>query len=298
MKCMYIYNPKSGKQGQKRRREYVEDRLKSKFSEVLVKETTCRGDAGRFAKEACGVYDVLVVSGGDGTLNEVVNAIATEEVKPKIGYLPTGTTNDLAHSLKIPKNIKKAVDIVLNGKSTKHDIIKINDKFAIYVCAFGAFTAASYTAGQKSKKRFGKLAYYANGIREIKHTNKFFMRLKTDVIEFESDIILGIIANSRYVSGFKINKMADHQDGNVNVILFKEHKRKGISLKMLFNIARTFLFGITTLKNSKNCVVLKLNKFSVEFEEDVAINLDGEKGFKGSFDLEVLKQHVEIFVKG
>lgn len=298
MKCVYIYNPTSGKQKNGKNTEFIVNKLKSKFEVVDVMPTGKRGDAGEFAKNACGVYDLIVISGGDGTVNEVVNAIATEPQRPQIGYVPTGTTNDLAHSLKIPKNVKKAVDIILNGKTIKHDIFKINDKFGIYVCAFGVFTASSYTSSQKTKKRWGKLAYYFNGIREIGHANKFDVSIKTDTIVFDSSIILGIIANSRYVSGYKINKMANCSDGYVNIILFKEKKKKGISLKMLFNIFKLFLFGITTLKNSKNAVVLKLNKFTLEINEDIPINIDGEKGLNGSFDFEVLKQHIDIYVKG
>lgn len=298
MKCLYVYNPTSGRQNNKKNTSYIMQKLKTKFDVVDVKPTAKRGDAGTFAKEACGVYDVFVVSGGDGTMSEVVNALANMPNRPKVGYIPTGTTNDLAHSLKIPKNIKKAVKIILNGNLVNHDIFKINNQYGIYVSAFGLFTASSYTAKQKNKKKFGKLAYYFSGFKEIKNAHKFNFTLKTNELEFSSNIILGIIANNKYVSGYKINKMADCSDGYVNVILFKEKKKKGVSLRMLLKIARVFLFGITTLHNTKDIVVLKLNKFSVNFEENVVINIDGERGLEGSFDFEVLKQHIEIFVRG
>ena len=298
MKCVYIYNPKSGKQKNAKIVGYVEKRLKEKFDIVDVMPTGQRGDAHRFALNACGKYDVLVVSGGDGTLNEIINAISNEENRPSIGYIPTGTTNDLAHSLKIPKNVKKAVNIILCGNHVKHDIFQVNNHYGIYVCAFGLFTESSYTASFKNKKKFGKLAYYFSGIKEIGAINKFPILLSTNVLKIEENIVLGIIANSRYVSGYKINKMANCSDGYVNVILFKENKRKGISLRMLFKILKLFLFGLTTLKNSKDCVVLKLNNFSVKLADNIAINLDGEKGQSGSFDFKVLKQHVNIFVKG
>lgn len=298
MKCLYVYNPTSGRQKNPKNIRYVVKKLKTKFDVVDVKHTKKRGDAAIFAKNACGVYDVFVVSGGDGTMSEVVNALAQMENRPMVGYIPTGTTNDLAHSLKIPKNVKKAVKIILNGKTVNHDIFKVNNQYGIYVSAFGIFTASSYTAKQKTKKRFGKLAYYFSGVKEIKNAKNFTFTLKTKDLEFTSKIILGIIANNKYVSGYKINKMADCSDGYVNVILFKEQKPKGVSLKMLLKIAKVFLFGVTTLSNSKDIIVLKLDKFSVHFEENVVINIDGERGLEGSFDFEVLKQHIQIFVKG
>lgn len=297
MKCIYIFNPKSGKKKHVKLQDYIVKKLLNKFDVVDVRPTKKRGDASEFAKEACGNYDVIVVAGGDGTLNEIINGIANEENRPKIGYIPTGTCNDLASSLSIPKNIKKAVNVILNGNPLKHDIFKVNDRYGIYVSAFGLFTATSYTAKQTSKNKFGKLAYYFSGIKELGRTKKFPITLKTENLEFTTDIILGIIANSRYVSGFKIDKNSDCRDGFVNVILIKEKNKKAVSLKSLFTIARLFLFGVASIKNVKNCTILKLDKFNIKLDENMPVNVDGENGGKGSFDFDMLKQHIEIFVK-
>ena len=297
MKCVYIFNPKSGKQKHVKMQDYIVKKLLDKFEIVDIRPTKKRGDAQIFANEACGVYDVIVVAGGDGTLNEVINGIAECENRPKIGYIPTGTCNDLARSLKIPFNIKKAVKLILSGNSLKHDIFKANDKYGIYVCAFGIFTSASYAAKQSTKNKFGKLAYYFSGITEIGKTKKFPITLKTTNLEFTTDIILGIIANGRYCSGYKIDKDADCRDGYVNVILFKEKNPKKISLKTLLTIARLFLFGVTNIKNVKNCSILKLNHFSINLNETTPVNIDGEQAFKGQFNFEMLNEHIEIFVK-
>jgi diacylglycerol kinase (ATP) len=297
MKCIYVYNPTSGKQNNPKKRDYILRELGKKFDVVDCKSTKKRGDAGAFAREACGQYDVLVVSGGDGTLNEVINAIATEKVRPKIGYIPTGTTNDLAHSLKISRNVKKAVKIILDGKSAKHDIFKVNDRYGIYVCCFGIFTKSSYATSQKEKKYFGRFAYFRYGVKEIFTSNSFPAKITYDGGEQNGNYALGIIANSRYVAGFRINKMASCDDGCVNLVLVKDYRKKGVSLPTLTNIFKLFLFGLTTLKNGKKYTILKLNKFHIDVPEKTIINLDGESGLKGPFDLEVLKQHVEIFVK-
>jgi diacylglycerol kinase (ATP) len=230
-------------------------------------------------------------------VNEVVNAIAYVPDRPKIGYIPTGTTNDLAHSLKIPKNVKKAVKIILDGKYVSHDIFRVNDKYGIYVCAFGLFTGSSYGATSVSKKKFGRLAYFKYGIQELFGAKPFLVTLDFGENTFTGNYALGIIANSRYVAGYKINKMATCNDGYVNVILVNDKVKKGVSLGALLRIAKIFLFGMNSIKKTKNCIILKLNKFKMTLPEDAQINLDGEAGFKGSFDFEVLKQHIDIFVK-
>lgn len=297
MKCIYVYNPTSGKQNNSKNREYILSELKKKFEVVDCKATEKRGDAGVFAKEACGVYDVFVVSGGDGTVNEVVNALAGMENRPKIGYIPTGTTNDLAHSLRIPKDIKKAVKIIIDGHYVSHDIFRANDRYGIYVCCFGVFTQSSYATSQKAKKHFGRLAYFRYGIKEMFASKPFDVKLEYDNKIIEGQFALGIIANSRYVAGYKINNAAVCDDGFVNVVLFKNTRKKRVSLTSFLRIFRLFLFGIRSLKNNKNTIILKLNKFKISLPTSLTVNLDGESGGSGEFEFEVLKQHIDIFVK-
>lgn len=297
MKCVFIYNPTSGKQKNADFSKYIVGRLKEKFDTVDVRPTGKAGDAEIFAREACGIYDVLVISGGDGTMNEIVNGLANQENRPIIGYIPTGTTNDLAHSLKIPKNVKKAVEVILNGKVTTHDIFKVNDRFGIYVCAFGMFTGSSYQASQKEKKRFGRLAYFRSGAKELFSSKPFPVELTYENTSLSGNFALGILANSRYVAGYKVNKMACCNDGFVNVILIKSSGKRYVTLPAILRIFKLFLFGMNTLKTNKKCYILKLNKFHVDVSKNIAINLDGEKGLEGSFDFEVLKEHIKIFVK-
>lgn len=297
MKCVYIFNPKSGKQKNQEIAKYVVSRLKQKFDSVHIQPTQKQGDAGVFAREACGKVDVIVVSGGDGTMNEVINSIAQIPNRPKIGYIPTGTTNDLAHSLKIPKNVKKAVDIILNGKFIKHDIFKVNERFGIYVCAFGIFTGTSYQTSQKEKKHFGRLAYFKSGAKEIFEGRPFPLEIEFENKNLSGNFVLGIVANSKYVAGYQINKQACCNDGFVNVILMKTTRKKRLSLSSILRVFTLFLFGMKTLKNNKKCTILKLQKFKINLPQNTTINIDGEEGFNGSFNLEVLPQHIEIFVK-
>ena len=297
MKCVYIYNPNSGRKKHVPLKNYIINKLKTKYDVVDVMPTQKNGDATEFARHACGKYDTIVVGGGDGTLNEVVNGIAENENRPKIGYIPTGTTNDLANSLKIPRNIKKAIKVILEGTSIKRDIFKVDKKYGIYVCAFGIFTSASYEAKQTDKNKFGKLAYYFSGIKEINTATKFPIRIKSESVEFASNISLGIISNGKYISGYKIDSHANCSDGLVNVILFKETSKKKISLKSILTIFKLFLFGVTSIRNVKDCYVFPLDSFSVILNDNTNINIDGENGHQGSFNFSVLKEHLEIFVK-
>ena len=296
MKCIYIYNPKSGNKQHNKKKDYIIKQLLTRYEIVDVKQTEKIGDAGKFAKEACGIYDAIIVAGGDGTLNEVINGISPMENRPRIGYIPAGTTNDVASSLKIPKNIKKALKIIIKGNTRQCNIFKVNEKYGFYVCAFGLFTASSYTTDQKQKNAFGKLAYVFSGIKELGTTKKFPFHIISEKLEIKTDIILGIFANGRYVSGFKINDSNFNND-NVCLVVFVEKNKKSVSLKSLFTIFKLFLFGATSIEKVKNCVVIPINKCRIELEENTPVNIDGEKGLEGSFDFEVIKNHIEIFIK-
>lgn len=295
MKCLFIYNPNSGKGKVKKKENYIVEKLKTKYDIVDVCKTKYPGHAKEIVSKVYSFYDTLVVAGGDGTLNEIINAIAEKDNAPNIGYIPTGTVNDVAHSLKIPRNIKKAVNIILKGKTFNHDIFKCNDKYGIYVCTTGIGSEASYATKQTTKKAFGKLAYFLHGAKKIFKTEPMQIKLKYDEKELHKNCALLLIINSKHVAGFTVNKKAILDDGYVDVVIVDSPKKKGFSFMSLLRAAKIFLFGVR-YKNSKHITYLKLKDFEVQIKSKAKINLDGEQGFKGSFKFNSIEKGVKILV--
>ena len=88
-----------------------------------------------------GRFDLVVAAGGDGTLNEVVNGLAEQVYRPKLGVIPVGTTNDFARALKIPRNILQATDIIAQGNSVAIDIGRMNNiEYFINIAGGGRLT--------------------------------------------------------------------------------------------------------------------------------------------------------------
>ncbi len=144
LRCQIIYNPESGKKDFVNHLDYVENRFVDAGYQVDIIATKRPKHAIVLAKKACkDKYDLLIISGGDGTLHECINGIAVSEYKPKIGYIPSGTACDLASSLKIPKNVSKAVDIILEGVPVKMDIAKSSNGYFMYVTAIGTYVDIS-----------------------------------------------------------------------------------------------------------------------------------------------------------
>lgn len=295
MNCLFIYNPNSGKGRIKKKEKYIVDKLKEKYDIVDVAQTKYAGNAREIALKAYNLYDTLVIAGGDGTLNEIINAIAEKDNAPNIGYIPTGTVNDVAHSLKIPRNIKKAVKVILKGKVFNHDIFKCNDKYGIYVCTTGLGTEASYATKQTTKRFWGKLAYFFHGATKIFKSEPMNVKIKFDDKELHKNCALLLIINSKHVAGFTVNKKALLDDGYVDVVMIESPKKRGFSFMSLLRAAKIFLFGVK-YKSTKYITYLKLKNFDISIKSKAKINLDGEQGFKGSFTFQSIKKGVKILV--
>lgn len=295
MKCLFIYNPNSGRGKIKKKENYIVNELKKKYDIVDIAQTKYAGNAKEIALKNYTFYDTFVVAGGDGTLNEIINGLAEKDNTPNIGYIPTGTVNDVAHSLKIPRSIKKAVKVILKGKVFNHDIFKCNDKYGIYVCTTGLGTEASYATRQNSKKFLGKLAYFLHGATKIFKSEPLQVKLKYDNGEIQKNCALLLIFNSKYVASFKINKKACLNDGYVDILMIESPKKRGFCLFSLLRAAKIFLFGVK-YKNTKYITYLKLKDFEVSIKSKAKINLDGEQGFKGSFNFKSIEKGAKILV--
>lgn len=295
MKSVYVYNPESGNGSVIRNKNYILKKLREKFGDVEEMPTTKAGDACEYAKNACGKYAYFFVSGGDGTLNEVINGMGEAEDKPIIGYIPTGTTNDIARSLYIPRTVKGAVKNIVNGAVYDHDIFKVNNRYGIYVCCTGLFTASSYRAKREIKKRVGKMAYFFDGVKDVFTAKPVRVELQTQNETISEECSLILILNSRSTAGFLLNRKAQLDDGVVEVVLVHSHKNK----VLLSDICRTmgiFAFGLDNYKKNKHITYRILSDFSMKVDDNTIINLDGEKTGAGTFDFKVINKAVKIIV--
>ncbi len=297
MKCIFIYNPVGGKGEIAKRKNYIVKELKEKYEVVDVHATECAGDMTKTAREAVGKYDAIIFAGGDGSLNELLQGVADCENAPVLGYIPSGTVNDVAHSLKIPVNIKKALKVIKTGRVEVFDCMKVNDHYASYVVTAGAFTSATYNTPQAQKNHMGRIAYGIEGLRHNFKFQPFSVSCKSDGGEVRTDgCILIAFINGKYVAGFKMNKYADLQDGEIELAVV-ERKKKANIFKIIasyFALAGLFLFGYRA--KIRNVTHLKGKVFDVDIGEDVVWNLDGEKGISGKIHIEVVPQKVRMIV--
>lgn len=292
MKCIFIYNPKSGKGKVFKKLQYIKCELEKKFTSVDIHETTSQQDTITTAQNACGVYDVIVFSGGDGTFNDITCGIAEMDNRPILGYIPTGTVNDIARNLKISKNIKKAVKTIVEGKYVYHDVGLINNRYFIYVAAIGTFAATSFRTKHKYKKVFGKFAYLLDGIQEFFNPSIVDVKVTTNEGEvFTNKSALLLVMNSISAGGVPFNKVGHMNDGKFDIVIVKKFMGSGI-----LGIFNTVLMGVSKKRITKYYQLIRSSKCNIEVNDNISWALDGEEGMKGAVIIENLHKHIRVFV--
>ncbi|MEG0833070.1 MAG: YegS/Rv2252/BmrU family lipid kinase [Oscillospiraceae bacterium] len=221
-KLLYIINPRSGKAEIKNHLLFAIDTFIKGGFDVSVRTTQSKGDAMDFVKMHGEGFDRIVVSGGDGTVNEVLNGIMTLKKKPTLGVVPAGTTNDYAYSLGIPGNMQQAAEIAAAGMPFPIDVGLFNDRYFTYVAGFGALTEVTYKTPQDAKNVLGRTAYILEGIKRLSSIKYSHIRLEYDGGVIENDYIIGLFTNSVSIAGFR-NALGGSKldDGLLEITLIK-----------------------------------------------------------------------------
>ena len=222
-KMLFVMNPYSGT---RRANKYLTD-IVALFNgagyEVTIHMTAGQGDATRVVEERCADKDLIVCCGGDGTFNETITGLLRAGKKIPVGYIPAGSTNDFAVSLKLSPNIMQAAQDIVDGEPVACDMGKFGERYFSYVASFGAFTRATYTTPQSIKNMLGHTAYLLEGINELSQIRNEHVRLEIDGEVVEDDFLFGAISNSTSLGGIlKLNpELEDMSDGQMEILLVR-----------------------------------------------------------------------------
>ena len=290
---LFIVNPKSGK-GSIRSKllDIVDIFVKAEFDLTLYISQSA-GDARAKAKEVEGRYELVICSGGDGTLDEVISGMMECEKRSAIGYIPCGSTNDFAHSLKIPTSMTKAAEHIAAWKEFPCDIGRFNDDYFVYIAAFGLFTDVSYETSQDVKNVLGHLAYILEGMKKLTEIKSYPMKVESEEMTLEGNFLFGMVTNSTSVGGFRniTGKHVHLDDGVFEVTLIKTPQ----NILELNEIIQAVIAG----KSENNKYFYQFRSKAVKFISDdpVAWTLDGEfGGYHEVVDVKNDKQALSLLV--
>lgn len=289
---LVITNPISGRGSIKQHLLSIVLKLSALDYEVSVYPTKKKGDATRYIKTNQKTKDLIVVTGGDGTLNEVTSGLIQQNIQTPIIYLPTGTTNDFATTLGIPKQVPQALEMGLKQNFTLIDVGKFNERYFSYVAAFGAFTDVAYETPQGRKNRLGGLAYLIEGILKLPTVQSYECEIQYDGQTIQGDYIFGMISNSDSVAGIKnaFGNQADLQDGLFEVTLIR-------APKTLIDFHRILNDFLNTNYDPEYVLTFKTNHIRIQSQKAMKWTLDGEDGGAlNEVQIENLNQRLMIAV--
>lgn len=281
-RLLFIINPCSGKGRIRNKLLSVLDIFAKRGYRVETYVTQEALDARRKAVTRGRSADLIVCSGGDGTLNEVVSGMMELKRLPVLGYIPAGSTNDYAVSLGLPRRIENAARLAAEGKASPVDVGKFgDDRYFVYIAAFGAFTEVSYLTPQDKKNLLGHQAYMLEAVKSLMDIRGRQMKITWEEGELEGEFLFGMVTNTTSVGGFKglVSRDVALDDGWFEALFIRMPKNP-LDLSGIVS----YLF----LKEEDNAFVyrFKTRKLKIAAAEDVDWVLDGEFGGK--------KREVEI----
>ena len=276
-KLLFVYNPKAGKAQIRNKLADILDIFAQEGYEITVVPTQKKDDARDVVARRREDYDLVVCSGGDGTLDEVVTGMIRSGFRTPIGYIPAGSTNDFGGSIALPKNMARAARIAVKGREFQCDIgtfqeEDVSDVF-VYIAAFGLFTDVSYETEQEMKNVLGHMAYLLEGMKSLSSIRSFPMKVSWDGKEVEDDFIFGMVTNSFSVGGFKniTGRNVKLDDGLFEVTLIRNPRNPIEMSNIMISLLNRDI-------DTDAMYCFRTAELTLESETPVAWTLDGENG--------------------
>lgn len=293
-KMLFIMNPFAGMRKANRHLADIIATFNRADYEVRVHMTAGQGDAAAVAAQNAANVDLIVCAGGDGTFNETINGVLESGADTPIGYIPCGSTNDFAASLKLPTNPVKAAQLIVEGSPKRYDVGKFGSRHFSYVASFGAFTRASYATPQNVKNALGHTAYLLEGIQEISQLRPSHVRIELEGRVIEDDFLFGAISNSISVGGILTldPKQVDMTDGKFELLLVRAPKD-------LLEVSECV---VALQKQQYNCAMMTFvsaSRLTVYADPQMLWTLDGEREEGHSVvEVENLHHAIRLITKG
>jgi diacylglycerol kinase (ATP) len=289
-KFILVYNPIAGDASFKFKLDYVIEAFQKKGCIIIPLRVSNELESEDFVTLARELtVDGIIVSGGDGTIHEVINNMLEQEIDLPLGIIPSGTSNDFAAYLQLDKNIETCVDIITEGKSKAFDVGKVNDKYFFNVASAGLMASVAHNADSVLKNTLGKIAYYLKGLGELPNFKALKMRIVADQQVIEEEIFLFLVMNSGTVGGFpNLVPNARIDDGKLDLLIVNK-----CNLPELMGLFISFLKGIHC--NSKYVTCLQAENIYIECLEEVESDLDGELGPQLPLTIKIIPNKIRVF---
>ena len=287
-KIKFIYNPNSGD----KKIIYKLDDIISRFQDngyIVVPYRISKNNTMENGLEDINDnYEYILVAGGDGSIDRLVNYMKKNNINLPIAILPTGTANDFANVLNIPLDINLAIDKIINSKPKPIDLGIINQDYFVNIASTGMFTDVSQRVDENLKNSIGRVSYIIKGIEDALHLRKFSVNVKSKELEYEGDMYLILILNGRTAGNISLAHYAMLDDGLLDVIIFK-----AMPIPKTIPLILDIIKGAPIDKYNE-IIYFKTDELYINCEEDIVTDIDGERGPNFPLHIKCDKQGIQI----
>ncbi|OON98018.1 MAG: lipid kinase [Epulopiscium sp. Nele67-Bin005] len=294
--AILMYNPKAGQRQILTQLDYVAERMQSMGYQLNLYRSEAQGAIEKYIIDNITQQNthLIIISGGDGTVNECINGIMKKKLNIPVSILPLGTANDFARTAGIPFEIKEALALIEEGNLQPVDIGKVNDEYFINVCNMGIFSGVSHEIDLEFKKNFGKLAYYMKGMEELQNYETMDIEITSDEGNLKGDYVFILIFNGKGAGGF--NKLAKHAsitDGLFDVVAIKNVGLSAVPRLLIKAIQGEHL-------EDNNVDYLQISSAKIEcfnqHHKQFVTDLDGEVGPDFPLNIKVVTNKFQIYL--
>ncbi|MEG2291400.1 MAG: YegS/Rv2252/BmrU family lipid kinase [Clostridium sp.] len=287
-KIKFIYNPNSGD----KKIVYKLDGIIAKFQKngymVVPYRISKDNTMEKGLEDIADNYEYILIAGGDGSVDRLVNYMKKNNIDLPIGILPTGTANDFANVLNIPLDIDRAIDKIINSDPTYIDLGIINEDYFVNIASTGMFTDVSQRVDENLKNSIGRISYIIKGLEDALHLRKFNVSVKSKELEYEGNMYLILILNGRTAGNINLAHYAMLDDGYLDVIIFKAMPIPR-SIPLLLDIIKG-----APIDKYNEIIYFKTDDLYIECEENIVTDIDGERGPEFPLHIKCDKRGIKI----
>ena len=273
--AVFLYNPESGKGNIARNVGCISTIFQAYGYDV----TPQRIDFTVNPFDGNETIDLMVVAGGDGTVNYAVNAMKRKGLDIPIGVIPAGTANDFAGAVGMSREPLEAARQIASGSVERVDCGRVNDLYFVNIFSFGIFTTTSQRTPDERKHKIGKLAYIIEGVKEFRTMHAVPLEIEADGERFDLRSLMVLIFNGETAGGFHLARRSSIKDGLFDCILLEKK-----------NFFRSTLAMCRYLAGGSPKIVRHLRARRIDIRSSVnePTDVDGQKGAEFPLHIECL----------